>query len=253
MIENLKKTFVENGFSEISIEKILKKKLTQILVKRLKEIEKIFKVLNDNGIRKEAIEGCLILLAHGKADEIEKIFDDKYVDNDRSKHIINVKKYMKLKQLYNRSFSKGEIEELCKIKKISLYEFIKYIMLKDNSNEDMIHLYLNILEKQKLYIGQSKKIEDQEYLEDNAELFFQLVGRITEKFCRINNCFYCKDDLESFAITVIVFKCGDLVENLINYPDILNACIFKRVYKYLYGEKMKLDLQGRNIFNYAKR
>ena len=37
------------------------------------EIEKILKVLKNNKISKEAIEGCLIVLAQGKADEIEKI------------------------------------------------------------------------------------------------------------------------------------------------------------------------------------
>ena len=54
---------------------------------KAEEIEKIFKVLNENGISKKAIENCLYVLARGKAREIEKIF--KVLDeNDISKKTI---------------------------------------------------------------------------------------------------------------------------------------------------------------------
>ena len=54
--------------------------LTVLAHGKADEIEKIFIVLDEHQISKETIEGCLIVLAQGKADEIEKIFEvlDRY-------------------------------------------------------------------------------------------------------------------------------------------------------------------------------
>ena len=69
-IEKIFKVLKENGIRKGTVENCL-----SVLAKgKASEIEKIFKVLNENGIGKETIEKCLYVLAVGKANEIEKIF-----------------------------------------------------------------------------------------------------------------------------------------------------------------------------------
>ena len=69
-IEKIFKVLNENGIGKETIENCL----YVLATGKASEIEKIFKVLNENGIGKETIENCLYVLARGKASEIEKIF-----------------------------------------------------------------------------------------------------------------------------------------------------------------------------------
>ena len=66
----------DNEFEDARIERILNKKIKTLLsIGKANEIEKILKVLQDNGISKDTIENCLSVLAQGKANEIEKILE----------------------------------------------------------------------------------------------------------------------------------------------------------------------------------
>lgn len=265
--EELRGCLKNAKFEEEQIERILRKKIKTLLAKgKANEIEKILKVLNKEGIKKEGIENCLSVLARGKADEIEKIleilkenkvnkeimrnnltnlflsdiseieniFNDDYIDKDRGKHLVNVRMYMKLKGMYNREYSKCEIEKVCEKKHINLDEFIVYILLyPNNKNKRFIDIYKGILNQgNKIYIGKSITV-DREYLEKHGAELIQLSQKVAKSFGKR----YGLDrfELEDETMDIIVNKCGNLVRNLWTCPQVLDACIFNKTYKYLYA------------------
>ena len=72
--DELRNVFLEHGFNDEQVERIMQKRIKELLKKgEKKEISAILEVLTKNKIKKETIENCLTVLSKGKAKEIEKV------------------------------------------------------------------------------------------------------------------------------------------------------------------------------------
>ncbi|MCL2342140.1 MAG: hypothetical protein FWC53_03750, partial [Firmicutes bacterium] len=201
---------------------------------KAEEIRRVFKVLNENDISKEAIEGCLYILAIKKAGDIKNIFDESYVDDDRQKHFSNIKIYMKLKQMYNRTWESQEIIDFCKKRNISIEEFIKEIILRRSNDQGLVIVYENIIQQgRSIFVGNCIPI-DKDYLNENGKALLELSQRIARKYVG-NSRTKDYNEVQSTALEIIMSKCGNLVYNLKENQALLNACIFNKVYKILRG------------------
>ena len=229
------------------------------MFRKAKEIEDIFKVLNDNKISKEAIERCLSVLALGKAKEIEKIFKV-LKDNGISKDIIHnnlgflllnslqeiqtiftegnvyLKRYMQLKGYYDKVISEAEIHEICKEKKVTEREFFE-----DMRGKDYLEIYEETVKRKGgIYIGKSFPI-DENYTSDNAIKLMNIAKIVAKNF---GYRYHMRDisELESQAIEIIISKCGDIVYNMDWNLELLERLIYSKAYNYL-----KINLRAKKI------
>ena len=245
-IERIFKVLNENGISNKAIENCL-----VVLARgRSEEIEKIFKVLEKNNIKKEAIEKCLYVLAQGKAEEIEKIFKvlndneiseenindnlgwllskkSNYVKDIFSNNIELINRYIILKGYYNRVISISEIKDICKEKQIELKQFLASIR-----GEQYVKLYIETLKnKQGIYIGKSIPIDNMSLRKYGQELL-EISKMVSKNFCykyRFNDL----SEIESFAMEIIIEKCGDIIYNSDFNEEKMKAFIYKKVFNSL--------------------
>ena len=217
---------------------------------KAEEIEKIFKVLNKNGISNRAIENCLSVLAEGKAEEIEKIFKvlndneiseenindnlgwllskkSDYVKDIFSNNIELINRYLILKGYYNRIISISEIKDICKEKQIELKQFLASIR-----GEYYVRTYIETLKnKQGIYIGKSIPIDNISLRKYGQELL-EISKMVSKNFChtyRLNDL----SEIESFAMEIIIEKCGDIIYNLDCNEEMMKVCIYKKVFNSL--------------------
>ena len=122
--QELKKVLQEHEFSEEQIERILNKRVKTLLkIGNIENIDAILNILlNKRTISKETIEGCLSVLARGKAKEIEEIF--KVLDaHNISKETIEGCLYV---------LARGKIKKIKRIFEILDYQKVKRQQIEDN-------------------------------------------------------------------------------------------------------------------------
>ncbi len=185
---------------------------------RSQEIEKIFKVLNDNEISEENINDNLGWLLSKKSDYVKDIF---------SNNIELINRYIILKGYYNRVISISEIKDICKEKQIELKQFLASIR-----GEQYVKIYIETLKnKQGIYIGKSIPVDSMSLRKYGQELL-EISKMVSKNFCykyRFNDL----SEIESLAMEIIIEKCGDIIYNFDVNKDIMKACIYKKVFNSL--------------------
>ncbi len=205
------------------------------------EVEKIILILQDNGVRKEIIEEELSAIVNGlTSEDVEAIFDDKEETRDKDIHYMNVRRYMKLKELYGRVYGKGEIEEICAQKHLSVREFISEVVTYPNAKSFSDIYYEKVMSGGGLYVGGSTDI-DRDYQEEHGEELIKLSRKVARKLAQ-NTGFKDYAELESKSLEIILNKCGNLVYNLSNNPETLKAAIFNKTMKCMRSELQKIDM-----------
>ena len=219
------------------------------------EIEKIFEVLETHQISKETIENCLTVLAKGKASEIEKMFEvlDKYhiskenieknFGNIFSKSINkfyaifsrnseNIKMYMKLKGYYDKIVTKEELNQIAQFKNVDTEKIICSVL-----NQKYIETYKKTIEeKGGLYIGKSipmNKNDMSKYENIILDISKNISNLMSYKYK------YDKQELESFCISTLIEKCGDVIYNNDVNKEFLYGTLYNKTKKYCIGYILK--------------
>ena len=160
------------------------------------EIERIFKVLKDNKISKEAIEGCLTVFVNGKADEIEgtlKILDKHEISKEAIEGCLSVLakgKATKVKKTF-KTLDDNEIE------KEQINKNLGFILSKDPKEIEKIFTegsaclkrymqlkgyYDRIISETAIQeICKEKKVSEREFLKSIRGEFYQDVYQDTLK------------------------------------------------------------------------
>ena len=253
-IEKIFKVLDKHKISKETIENCL---YVFVSVKgKAKEIEKIFEILYEHNISKETIENCLSVLAIGKAKEIEerfnvldehKISKEKIEENygviflknlnefnkifsrlPEDSDTENIIMYMKLKGYYNKIVTKEEINKICEFKNINIEKIIT-LYLKQGNIAD----YKKILEeKGGLYIGKSIPMNKQD-----MNKYGNIILDISKKISNLMSFRYKydKQDLESFCVSTLIEKCGDVVYNTDINQEFMYRALYNKTKKYCIG------------------
>ena len=223
--------------------------------KDLIKIEKILNVLEDHQISKETIEKCLTVLAKGKASEIEKMFEvlDKYhiskenieknfgnifsksinkFDAIFSRNSENIKMYMKLKGYYDKIVTKEELNQIAQFKNVDTEKIICSVL-----NQKYIETYKKTIEeKGGLYIGKSipmNKNDMSKYENIILDISKNISNLMSYKYK------YDKQELESFCISTLIEKCGDVIYNNDVNKEFLYGTLYNKTKKYCIGYILK--------------
>ena len=255
-IEEIFEVLNAHNISKETIEKCL----SVLAQGEAKEIEEIFKVLDAHNISKETIENCLYVLARGKAKEIEekfKILDEYEIPkhnieenygiiflkniNDFTKIFSklpedanneNIIMYMKLKGYYNKIVTIEEFNQISAFRNIDIEQIIDANFKK----EFFLHHKKTLKEKGELYIGKSipMKCEDMNKYEN-------IILDISKKISNLVSYRYKydKQELESYCISILVEKCGDVVYNCNINQEILYRCLYNKAKRYCIGYILK--------------
>ena len=257
--EKIEKNLEVLVYNHIPLEKISRSSMV-LLKKDYLEIEKIFKVLDKYNISKETIENCLSVLANRKAKEIEEMFkvlDEHNVlkENIEENYGIiflknlnefnkifsrlpedsdteNIIMYMKLKGYYNKIVTKEEINKICEFKNINIEKIIT-LYLKQGNIAD----YKKILEeKGGLYIGKSIPMNKQD-----IEKYGNIILDISKKISNLMSFRYKydKQDLESFCVSTLIEKCGDVVFDTDINQEFMYKALYNKTKKYCIGYILK--------------
>ena len=254
-IEKIFETLEKHQISKETIEKCL----SVLAHGKTSEIEKIFEVLEKHQISKETIENCLTVLAQGKASEIEKMFEvlDKYhickenieknfgnifsksinkFDTIFSKNSENIKMYMKLKGYYDKIVTKEELNQIAQFKNVDTEKIICSVL-----NQKYIETYKKTIEeKGGLYIGKSIPMNKKD-----MSKYENIILDISKKISNFMSYRYKydKQELESFCISTLIEKCGDVIYNY-NYNNDINkeflyGALYNKTKKYCKGYIIK--------------
>ena len=272
---NITKETIENGLSVLAfgkakeIEEIFKildahnisketiENCLSVLAKgKAKEIEEIFKVLDAHNILRKTIENSLYVLARGKAKEIEEIF--KILDeHEIPKHNIeenyriifeknindltkifskisedannkNIIMYMKLKGYYNKIVTIEEFNKISAFRNIDIENIIN-ANFKPEYTADCKKV---LKEKGGLYIGKSIPMNKQD-MKKYQNILLTISKRVSSFLSYKYR--YDKQELESYCISVLIEKCGDVVYNTDTDQESLYKCLYKKTQKYCIG------------------
>lgn len=238
--ENIRSMFEKLKNAKLDANIVLRRGLGMLATGNADEVEKMVLTLQDNGVRNEVIQEELSAMVNGLAtEEVEAIFDDSKEPQDKNVHYVNVRRYMKLKELYGRIYEREEIEQLCAQKHLGVREFISEIVTYPNGKDFTDIYYERLMKEGNLYVGGSIDI-DRDYQEEHGEELIELSRRVARKFAQ-NTGFRDRSELESKALEIILTKCGNLVYNLSNNSDLLGAAIFRKTMKYMQSELRKMD------------
>lgn len=205
-------------------------------------LNEIVECMQGQKIRNEAIKRELksIVRDDGKLGiKAEDIFARRNSE-DRQVQLKKAKRYMKLTGMFGQYYTREEIEPFCAERNITVREFVEGIVCsnmtkssigKPNSISEIY--YERIMDGKRLYVGPSKPI-DSEYLEEHAEEILEL-ARIAAKKFLINRQTPDEDELSGLATELIMTKCGNLVDNLQDYPNALRGSIVNRTARYLHS------------------
>ena len=254
-IEKILKVLDIHQISKETIENCL----SVLAIGKTQEIEKILKVLDIHQISKETIEKCLYVLARGKAQEIEKILeilDIHQISNEiieenystillknkdeiikifsrNSKDIDNktIKIYMKLKGYYDRVVTQEELTQVSEFKNVNIDEIIKKILnIKDI--KDINEIKRNLKIKGGLYIGKSIPMDKQD-MDKYADTILDISKKISNSLSYKYK--YDKGELESFCISTLIEKCGNIVYNIDINQEFLYGALYNKTKKYCKG------------------
>lgn len=214
-------------------------------------IEKIIRILKDNGVRDELIAEELSAIVNSSTpEEVALMFSDEEEFEDNHRHYANIRRYMKLKELYGKIYQREEIEELCAQKHLSIKEFISEIVTYPRGKEFTDVYYERLMTKGTLYVGGSTNI-DKDYQEEHGEELINLSRKVANTFA-LRTKHKDRAELEAKALEIILTKCGNLVYNLSHEPEILIAAMFKKTINYLYSVADEGDIISLT-FNYRYR
>ena len=224
------------AFKRAKIEgtKVLRNGLKLLAERKSKDVEDAIATLQNNGVRNEIIEEELSALCNTSSPkEITEIFNDNEEPEDKDAHYINVRRYMKLKELYGKTYTREEVEKLCTQKHLTVKEFIAEVVTYPNGRNFTDIYYEKLMRDGKLYIGGSTDI-DWDYQNEHGEELIRLSKRIANTFS-IRTSYHDRAELESRALEIMLTKCGNLVYNLADNPDKLRAAMFNKTIAYLYS------------------
>ena len=228
------------------------------------EIKEIFKVLDAHNISKETIENCLSVLAQGKiqgkAKEIEekfKILDEYEIPkhnieenygiifkkniNDFTKIFSklpedanneNIIMYMKLKGYYNKIVTIGELNQIGQFRNVDVKTIINAFLKR----EYIIHYKKTINEKGGLYIGKYIPMNKQD-MKKYQNILLTISKRISN-FLSLKYKFD-RQEIESYCISVLIEKCGDIVYNTDIDQEFLYNSLYSKSKKYCIGYILK--------------
>ena len=228
------------------------------------EIKEIFKVLDAHNISKETIENCLSVLAQGKiqgkAKEIEekfKILDEYEIPkhnieenygiifkkniNDFTKIFSklpedanneNIIMYMKLKGYYNKIVTIGELNQIGQFRNVDVETIINAFLKR----EYIIHYKKTINEKGGLYIGKYIPMNKQD-MKKYQNILLTISKRISN-FLSLKYKFD-RQEIESYCISVLIEKCGDIVYNTDIDQEFLYNSLYSKSKKYCIGYILK--------------
>ena len=231
---------------------------------KAKEIEEILKVLDEHNISKETIENCLSVLAQGKiqgkAKEIEekfKILDEYEIPkhnieenygiifkkniNDFTKIFSklpedanneNIIMYMKLKGYYNKIVTIGELNQIGQFRNVDVETIINAFLKR----EYIIHYKKTIDEKGGLYIGKYIPMNKQD-MKKYQNILLTISKRISN-FLSLKYKFD-RQEIESYCISVLIEKCGDIVYNTDIDQEFLYNSLYSKSKKYCIGYILK--------------
>lgn len=232
-IEEIFKIFEKYNISKDTIERSL-----NIFIKEdAKEIERFFEIFETNNITKESMEKCLILIANGKKNDVEEIFE-------KNSLLETLETYMKARGFYNKFITKEEFEEISKEKNLTVDEIIKYYFpyIHDTIRE-------TLEKKGKIYIGESIKMQEED-LQKNSELILSIAKRVS-KWTQYMYSYKDTAEMESYGVSVMMEKCGDIAFNLENSPELLKRSMTSKVKKYcrgkIFSESSKSSNRRKNI------
>ena len=231
---------------------------------KAKEIEEILKVLDEHNISKETIEKCLSVLAQGKIQEKVKEIEEKFKILDEyeiPKHNIeenygiilkknindftkifsklpedanneNIIMYMKLKGYYNKIVTIGELNQIGQFRNVDVETIINAFLKR----EYIIHYKKTIDEKGGLYIGKSIQMNKQD-MKKYQNILLTISKRISN-FLSLKYKFD-RQEIESYCISVLIEKCGDIVYNTDIDQEFLYNSLYSKSKKYCIGYILK--------------
>lgn len=172
--------------------------------------------------------------------KIEDVFSETTNLEDRNNQVKKVRKYMRLMGMMGKHYTREEVESLCEAKNITVREFVDGVMcsgmygsMRKRKNGISDLYYERIMQGKSVYIGPPKPI-DRDYLEEHAEEVLKLADIAARRYLQTRQT-PDKDELAGLAMEIIMNKCGNLVENLQDYPSALRGSIVSRASKYLYS------------------
>lgn len=161
----------------------------------------------------------------------------------RAKHIVElIKLDFKYINKYSKSYYPKEIlENICKARKISLDEFLRYY------NKNPRHYKFNKMAMEQsekgLWIGENIRMPD-EFMNENYEKMVKYLRNIIKKYDKSDGWQIYKEDIVQDAIINIYEKCGEIVKKF--YFDtnlIINIIIAK-------GKYIMFNLYRNKYMNY---
>ena len=259
-IERIFKVLDEHGIGTETIEGCL----YVLATGKAEEIERIFKVLDEHGIGTKTIEGYLSVLAIKKASDLnrvltvlehnnidKKVIEQQYIgvlnsgidvedifkgrreNKDDNTYFRIIRMYMRLTQMYDKYYTREQIEQFCDKKDITITEFLEKVVLYPNNERLGPVLYELLKRNRKLYIGKPIAIS-KDYLVKHGSEILELSKRVARKFGRVNSISDIQE-LESLATQIMVDTCGALVNNLSHNPNALTGSMFNYTYKVMKG------------------
>lgn len=223
---------------ELEANLVLRRGLKILLEGNPESIEKIILILQSNGVRNELIEKDLSAIVNSSTpEEVALMFNDKEEPKDKATHYINVRRYMKLKELYGRVYTREEVERLCAQKHLGVREFISEIVTYPRGKDFTDIYYEKLMNEGTLYVGGSTDI-DRVYQEEHGEELIRLSKKVANTFA-LRTGYKDRAELEGYALEIILNRCGNLVYNLSHKPDKLKAAMFNKTISSLHSVAKK--------------
>ena len=259
-IERIFEVLDEHGIGKETIEGCL-----SVLIKgKAEEIERIFEVLDEHGIGIKTIEGCLSVLSLKNARDLNRVLTvleqnnvDKAVMEQQYMSILNsgidvedifkgrgenqfgntyfkiIRMYMRLTQMYEKYYTRKQIEQFCKKKDISITEFLENVVLYPNNEKLGPVLYELLKRNRKLYIGKPIAMSH-DYLERHGSEIVEVSKIVARKFASRYNMSDIQE-LESIALEIMINRCGGIANNFSHNPDVLYGSMFNYTLKTMKG------------------
>ena len=148
--------------------------------------------------------------------------------------------------LENRLYTKSEIENICSKKKITIDQFIIYVIQKSRV-QSAIEYKKALNMNNGIWIGDSNMSKS--FITKNYDEMQKEIEVITQCIVKKYNMYYYKEDLISMAISYSFEKCGDLEKNFGYNIEILKKLLCRRLNRYIKGECVIEKLKSTKALN----
>lgn len=158
----------------------------------------------------------------------------------------------------SRYYTLEEINKICQDNKLEEDEFIQYCVLKNRvffaKAPEYIEKYREVLDtKEKIYIGRAKI--SQQFMNENIDIFYDIVNKITRKFRYIKD--YFNDDIQDHKQNIIIWameNLGDIEKNFGDDVNFFRQTAYNQINGYYWGIKMRsLEVNYKNKGKYYKK